>query len=461
MGFKISYLWSAPEVNPINRKARTIPVLNPINNYGRVFFFSWFGFLLAFWSWYAFPPLLHDVIAKDLKLTQIQVSNSNIVALCATLLVRLIAGPCCDRFGPRWTFAGCLLIGAIPTWLAGTAYNVNQLYALRFFIGILGGSFVPCQVWTTGFYDKNIIGTANALTGGLGNAGGGITYFVMPAVYNSLVRDGLTPHVAWRVTFIVPGILITSVAFALLLLCDDTPTGKWSNRAQAAESNLRQHGLQAGTVVDIPGQVNERTKSSSNSGTSTPQRALSDEEKKLEQTRGTFADNEAQLGETQMLNTARGEVVQKPSVTEILKVVTSPQTIVLGACYFCTFGGELAINSILGTYYEKQFPSQNLQTSSNWAAMFGLMNVVFRPLGGAVSDFAYGHTKSVWSKKVLLHSYNIIAGAFLVAIGATNQHDLTALVCLVGVGMAFFLEGANGLNFSLVPHVHPYANGVV
>lgn len=47
----ISFLWSAPEVNPINGKAQSVPFLNPINKYGRVFFFSWFGFMMAFWSW--------------------------------------------------------------------------------------------------------------------------------------------------------------------------------------------------------------------------------------------------------------------------------------------------------------------------------------------------------------------------------------------------------------------------
>ena len=44
-------LWSAPEVNPINKKAKSIPVFNPINKYGRVFFFSWWGFMVAFMSW--------------------------------------------------------------------------------------------------------------------------------------------------------------------------------------------------------------------------------------------------------------------------------------------------------------------------------------------------------------------------------------------------------------------------
>jgi len=51
MGFQVATLWQAPEVNPVNHKARSIPILNPINIYGRVFFFSWFGFMIAFWSW--------------------------------------------------------------------------------------------------------------------------------------------------------------------------------------------------------------------------------------------------------------------------------------------------------------------------------------------------------------------------------------------------------------------------
>jgi len=80
----VTSLWKAPLVNPVNKKARSIPALNPFNMYGRVFFFSWFGFMIAFWSWYAFPPLLPDVISADLKLKPYQVANSNIISLVAT-----------------------------------------------------------------------------------------------------------------------------------------------------------------------------------------------------------------------------------------------------------------------------------------------------------------------------------------------------------------------------------------
>lgn len=81
-------------------------------------------------------------------------------------------------------------MGAIPTALAGTVKTAQGLFVLRFFVGILGGSFIPCQVWTTGFFDKSVVGTATSLTAGLGNAGSGVTYFVglippQPVLYSA------------------------------------------------------------------------------------------------------------------------------------------------------------------------------------------------------------------------------------------------------------------------------------
>lgn len=415
-----------------------------------------------------------------------QVANSNIIALTATLIVRLIAGPSCDHFGPRLTFAGCLLAGAVPTFLAGCVTNASGLYALRFFIGILGGSFVPCQVWTTGFFDKNVVGTANALAGGLGNLGGGITYFVMPAVYKALVNDGLPSHKAWRVSFVVPGILIVFVALCLVLLCEDTPTGKWNERIAAAEESLRRHDVKVpaheGQVVSIgggledvprPSPTSSRLGSTAEIEKSSPMSPPSDDEKKH-----GWKDNEAQQTDTQMCmfpplrpsltilntppdNTATTEIVQKPSFHSILSTMFSLQTLVPAACYFCTFGAELSINSILGNYYMHNFPSLSLQTSGNWAAMFGLLNGIARPLGGYLSDLAYRQTSgNVWAKKAVLHTYGILTGVFLIIIGVLNPTDQNTMFGLVAA-MAVFLEGANGADFGLVPHVHPHANGVV
>ncbi|EGX88691.1 nitrate transporter CrnA [Cordyceps militaris CM01] len=443
MAFNVASLWQAPKLNPVNGKARSIPVLNPFDRHGRVFFFSWLGFMVAFLSWYAFPPLLTLTIKKDLKLTPTEIANSNIVALASTLFVRILSGPSCDYFGPKITFVTCLFLGAIPSALAGTVTTANGLIALRFFVGVLGGTFVPCQVWTTSFFDKNVVGTANALTAGWGNAGGGITYFVMPAIFDSLVaRQHLTPHVAWRVAFFVPFLLITFTALGMMLFCDDCATGKWSERHDAVKGNLRRHGL------EMP--------------------VSSAQEKALPAAEDAFAErmghevvcHDAEFSDQELLDVAHGEVVKSPTFKDAVMVMISPQTVVLAAVYMCSFGAELGINSILGAYYFKNFEVLGQTSSGRWAAMFGLLNFAFRPLGGVFSDVLYRATGNVWSKKIWLCSVGVVCGAFQIAIGLTDPHSQSTMFGLMA-GMAFFLEAGNGACFSLVPHVHPASNGII
>lgn len=437
-------MWTAPEVNPLNLKARSIPILNPLNKYGRTFFYSWSGFLVAFLSWYAFPPLLTLTIRKDLKMTQNDYANSNIMALLGTLVVRAMAGPLCDRFGPRYVFVGCLLAGAIPTAMAGLVTTPAGLIALRFFIGVLGASFVPCQVWCTGFFDKNVVGTANALAGGWGNSGGGITYFVMPAIFDSLVRNQhLTPHVAWRVAFIVPFIIITAIALGLLFTAEDTPTGKWSQRHQVLSTLVAQnvgHSTNPSRAPSLKG---------------------SDDKYPVdEKSSATKLDAERQIAEPSAVDAAAGEVVVAPTFKEAMSVVFSLQTWALAAPYACSFGGELAINSIIGSYYLKNFPKLGQTGSGRWAAMFGLLNVVFRPMGGVVADVIYKYTNSVWAKKLWIVFCGVTMGCFELAIGLTNSHHESTMFGLVA-GLAVFMDASNGANFAVVPHVHPFANGIL
>lgn len=93
--------------------------------------------------------------------------------------------------------------------------------------------------------------------------------------------------------------------------------------------------------------------------------------------------------------------------------------------------------------------------------MFGLLNGIARPLGGYVSDLAYRRSNSsVWAKKAVLHAYGLLTGVFLIVIGVLDPRDQSTMFGLVGA-MAVFLEGGNGADFGLVPHVHPHANGVV
>lgn len=92
--------------------------------------------------------------------------------------------------------------------------------------------------------------------------------------------------------------------------------------------------------------------------------------------------------------------------------------------------------------------------------MFGLLNVVTRPLGGIIADVFYKYNKNLWIKKSWIIFVGVVSGALLIAIGLTDPMEEAMMFGLVAA-MAVFLEAGNGANFALVPHVHPTANGVL
>ncbi|KAG6371835.1 nitrate transporter [Boletus reticuloceps] len=401
-------------------------------------------------SWFAFAPLIPDAIKQDLKLTPAQIGNSNVVALCATLLVRVLAGPLIDQYGPRKVMAGLLFLGAIPSGLAGTVYTANGLYVIRFFIGILGGTFVPCQAWTTVFFDKNVVGTANALAGGWGNAGGGVTFAVMIALYNGLLSSGLASKVAWRVAFaIVPVPLLLLVATSVMVFGTDHPAGKWSDRHMAIA-----HGNDSPKLEQVP--EDGRT-------LARPDESKDDPEKK-----GGLADVQVHVTlpplEDSNMVSELDYAVNEPLTLELaLKIISTPLTWLPALAYFTTFGYELAIdanlaNVLLSLYQSKTFG----QTKAGYiASIFGLLNIFARPLGGHFGDLVY-RKWGVPGKKYLLIFFGVSQGLLSIGLGMyldSHHHPSLAVVIVLLVILAIANEAANGVNFSLVPHCNPCSNG--
>lgn len=279
--------------------------------------------------------------------------------------------------------------------------------------------------------------------------------FVMPAVFDSLVTaQGLSDHQAWRVAYIVPFVIITTVAIGMLFLCEDAPTGKWSERHLWAKENATSILSPDGNTIDIHSGL-------SSSGPSAPGSVYNitpiDVEKKGNQTPTTVYKGTSAMGQIDALKT---DGVVSPTRKETFTVSFSLSTMAVAIPYACSFGSELAINSVLGTYYEAKFPTMGQTETGRWAAMFGLLNVICRPAGGFVADILYRHTGHVWSKRLLLSSLGLIMGAFQLAIGLSNPSSDATMFGLMA-GLAFFLEACNGANFAVVPHVHPYANGIV
>nr|QPB67290.1 nitrate transporter 2 [Bangia sp. ESS1] len=199
----------------------------------RAFHFAWSSFFLAFFGWFALAPLLPTIKEENDWLNDDSALDSNIIGVAGTVMMRFVAGPVCDRFGPRITQTTLLTVFSIPVFLVGTANSFATFALARFFIGFIGAAFVVTQAWTSIMFAPVIVGTANATSAGWGNLGGGVTNAIMPLIFKG-VNAGLNdPNKAWRVAQVIPGIALVLSGVALFFLSDDCPDGNYQDLIKA------------------------------------------------------------------------------------------------------------------------------------------------------------------------------------------------------------------------------------
>ncbi len=192
----------------------------------RTFHITWLTFFVCFFGWFGLAPLM-PTIKEDLHLDKGQIGNIIIASVSATIIARLLIGKLCDTWGPRKTYTALLLIGAIPVMCVGLAKDYTTFLLFRLAISIVGASFVITQFHTSQMFAANIKGTANAVAGGWGNLGGGITNMVMPLIFAAIVGLGFTKSESWRYAMIVPGVLMLVMAFFYYRFTKDTPAGNY------------------------------------------------------------------------------------------------------------------------------------------------------------------------------------------------------------------------------------------
>lgn len=192
----------------------------------RTFHITWLMFFVCFFGWFGLAPLM-PTIREDLGLTKSQVGNIIIASVSGTIIARLVIGRLCDTWGPRKTAIRLLLIGSLPVFLVGLSKDYTSFLLFRLAISVIGGSFVITQFHTSLMFAPAIKGTANAVTGGWGNLGGGVTNMVMPVIFAAIVGFGYTKHEAWRYAMILPGLMMLGVAYLYYRYTKDTPNGNF------------------------------------------------------------------------------------------------------------------------------------------------------------------------------------------------------------------------------------------
>jgi NNP family nitrate/nitrite transporter-like MFS transporter len=200
----------------------------------RTFHMAWLAFFLCFFAWFGIAPLM-AIVRDELNLTKEQIGNTIIASVAITVIARLAIGWLCDRIGPRYTYTGILLLGALPVMGIGFAWNYESFLLFRLGIGVIGASFVITQYHTTLMFAPNVVGTANATTAGWGNLGGGVTQMVMPAVFAGFIALGFTDFWSWRLSMVAAGAVCFLVGIAYFLFTKDTPEGNFKELREAGK----------------------------------------------------------------------------------------------------------------------------------------------------------------------------------------------------------------------------------
>lgn len=199
----------------------------------RTFHMTWITFFFCFFGWFGVAPLM-PMIRDQLGLTKSEVGNIIIASVSATIIARLLIGKLCDTLGPRLTYTILLVVGAIPVMLIGLSNSYTSFLLFRFAIGIVGASFVITQFHTSMMFAPNVVGTANAITGGWGNLGGGVANLVMPLIAAGFAAMGwVSEGDSWRLAMVAPGAILLVMALVYYRYTLDTPAGNFKDLEKA------------------------------------------------------------------------------------------------------------------------------------------------------------------------------------------------------------------------------------
>ncbi|XP_074295758.1 high affinity nitrate transporter 2.5-like [Silene latifolia] len=225
-------------VLPVDKehKSTVFPLFSIAKPHMRAFHLSWVQFFACFVSSFAAPPLL-PLIRDNLNLNATDIGNAGIASVSGAVFARLVMGTACDLFGPRLASACLTLLTSPAVYLTATVSTSAGFTLVRFFTGFSLATFVSTQFWMSSMFSPPVVGSANGVSGGWGNLGGGATQLIMPLVYELILKMGAMKFTAWRLAFFIPALFQTLAAFAVMIFGQDMPDGNYQRLHTSGEKH--------------------------------------------------------------------------------------------------------------------------------------------------------------------------------------------------------------------------------
>lgn len=411
----------------------------------RVLHLTWFAFFLTFVVWFNFAPLA-TVAKAELGLTEAQLRTIAICNVALTVPARIIVGMILDRFGPRITYSCLLIYAAFPCIAFALAQNFEQMVYSRLALSIVGCGFVIGIRMVAEWFSAKEIGLAEGIYGGWGNFGSAAAAFTLPTIAagTAFLAAG---QINWRFAIALTGIVAAVYGVIYFFNVSDTPAGKVYQRppSSAGMEVTSKRDFWFLLLMNIP-------------------------------LVGALALIAWRLTKVNLIgtNTLVGICIfllglylfqsyniwkaNKPLMTGRFRYPAEErykfsQVANLELAYVACFGSELAVVSMLPTYFERGF-GLTAAIAGGVAGMYAFMNLMARPGGGLISD-KIGSRK--WTLAVTLAG----TGVGYLIFSSMGQGAALVAVVLVTMLASFFVMAAEGATFAIVPLVKRRITGQI
>lgn len=405
----------------------------------RTLHLTWFAFFCSFVVWFNFAPFA-TTIGDDLGLTKVQLGTLALCNVALTVPARLVIGMVLDRFGPRRVFSAILIYAAVPCLLFATADSFTMLVVSRLALGIVGAGFVVGIRMVSEWFPPREVGMAEGIYGGWGNFGSAAAAFSLPIV--AAVAGGAD---GWRWAIGCTGVMAAVYGVAYRRLVTDTPDGVTyvrPRRQGALEVTSRPavFGLAIlsvpflGVLALVAWRVHD-VRVLSGAGLALVVAVVV--VLLVLQTRQVFAVNRTALRDGH------------PAAERY------PFRSVAALCvaYFCTFGSELAVVSMLPTFFADTF-ALDARWAGWTASAFAWTNLVSRPAGGLMSDLLGNRRRTL----LMLVGGLVVGYLGMALVGSAWPVPLAVAMSMV---CSCFAQSGSGAVFAVVPLVKKRVSGQI
>lgn len=407
----------------------------------KVLHMTWFAFFLTFMAWFNMAPLATTILRDIEGLTQQDIKVLMICNVALTIPARIVIGMLLDRYGPRKVYSSLLIVMSLPCFAFAMSNSMLQLVISRLILGTIGAGFVIGIRMVAEWFPPKDVGEAEGIYGGFGNFGSAASAFLLP----TLALNSFGGEHGWRYAIAFTGATCLIYGFIYYASVTDTPPGKVYQRPkrQGAMEVTSWSSLYGLIIMQLPMLA-----------------ALGILAWKLGKI-GFLHSNGVHVVYGVLLavfcfQAYKAWTVNAPHIREGYPKedrYSFRQVAILDFAYFCTFGSELAVVSMLPRFFENTW-ELTPQLAGMIAASFAFMNLFARPMGGFMSDRLGSRRRTL---TFLIGG--LAVGYFLMGL-LGSAWPIPVALC-VTVLCSFFVQAGEGAVYAIVPLVKRRVTGQI